>query len=222
MNKILKIVSVVLLLVTMLSDYEVKAQDLELPQEQVSQSYRKEKVIDKAGTYFFALSIDDDEHEETEYTRVHIRYPKTVLNKAKDEGIDAHDIVVLTGTFETMNKSDLMRSGASHAWSMIDGEPTEKISVDIEEPIPLTGTVGRIIYKTDNDTKVEVNVFEQDYIYFIPDELYMNQYPILNDRFRTLSALIIFIVILPILLFILLFRYMHKKTKSMIDLLERR
>ena len=177
------------------------------------------KMPRKAGTYFTEIVSEVDDQEVSQIKRLHVKYPKTVLNYDKEEGIDAHDILVLTDTFKTKNTEDILKLGGVHAWSMDDGYPLESINVDVKDAIKYTGTVNQVIYSTDNKTSVEVNVFEQDEINVMLDELYMNQYSLFQNHIRTLSIIVLVLFILPGLVFLILFYILKRSAESLEDVL---
>lgn len=178
------------------------------------------KHYTKAGTYFIDIKADNEENQTMkERVRIHVKYPKTVLNYDAQEGIDGHDIIVLKDTFKTYSKQDLIDKASVHAWSMNTGEVIQDVNISIKNPKQNSGTISNIEYSTNNNTKMEVNVFEQDEIPLQLDELYMNQYAIVTDRLTVISSLLIGLSVFPIIIFVALFSYMYNRKDKMIKLL---
>lgn len=180
------------------------------------------KNVDKAGTYFVQISGKNELGQVMKKkARVHVKYPKTELNYDLMEGIDAHDIIVLTGSFNNLSEQAKIEEAGAHAWSMEDGSEIKPVTVSDEPPIKETGAASRVKFATKNDTSVYANVYEQDAIYLKLAQIYMTQRPVLTNKFRTLSLLIISLTVVPGMILLCLFRYVSKKTEEMENLLNK-
>lgn len=181
------------------------------------------REFNKAGTYFVQLSSDKEEGGSVNTkARLHVTFPKTVLDFNHQEGIDAHDILVKTGTFDPHNDPQIIKQGDAHAWSLETGEEITPVNVTVNPPIKYSGTINNITYKTNHNTAVNVNVFEQEEIYIDVSALYMSQIPILQDSLRVLSLILLAISLLPILVYGMLISYVKMKSNKVNKLINDR
>lgn len=179
----------------------------------------KTEEISKAGTYFVTSAIQDDYGNEiSRVVRIHVKYPNTVLNYDGEEGIDAHDIVVQPNVLETLNNDELIVEGWAHAWSMSDGSEVAVANV-AKGNASKDFAISDVIYGTAKGTKVNVSVYTQDEIHLGFDEVYINYNSIFENKYLLLSLLVLFLTVIPVVIYILMFLYLEHKNKEANNLL---
>lgn len=180
----------------------------------------KGKRVEKAGTYFYPFTYTDENGVVSEtQQQATIIFPYSVLNFELREGIDAKDIHTNIKNVDFLSHDELIKLARAHAWSMNDGStiPIEKVELTKENTKP--GSSWKATFSTNKNTSISVDVYISENEVIESKDKYININGVRTFNPRDLFWLLVIILLLPLIIYTISFRFVETKYRDTIDLL---